>query len=342
MSLRIAFIGFRHGHIMAVHALAKERMDLEIVGACEEDAATREALAGQGVEATHADYAALLSETKPDIVAIGDYYGIRGQRAVAALEAGCHVIGDKPLCTGLDELERIELLARNKGLCVGCQLDLARAGGFATVRRLVREGILGEVHTINFMGQHPLLFGTRPGWYFEQGKHGGSINDIAIHAIDLIPWMTGRQIVAITAARVWNANLPQHPHFQDGAAMMLRLDNGGAALGDVSYLAPTKPGYTMPQYWRFTVVGSEATAEVGCNIDKVFLWKNDNEAVEILEPEAVSPSFYLDDFLAEIAGNPSGEGLNTERVVASTRVALLTQLAADNRDFPMACAPPGE
>ena len=34
---------------------------------------------------------------------------------------------------------------------------------------------------------------------------------------------------------------------------MLKLDNKGGVLADVSYLAPDSCGYSVPQYWRFTV-----------------------------------------------------------------------------------------
>jgi len=33
------------------------------------------------------------------------------------------------------------------------------------------------------------VWGTRPAWYFEPGMHGGTLNDIAIHALDFIPWV---------------------------------------------------------------------------------------------------------------------------------------------------------
>ncbi|MEZ4683286.1 MAG: hypothetical protein R2932_54665 [Caldilineaceae bacterium] len=55
------------------------------------------------------------------------------------------------------------------------------------LRNLIRSGLIGEIHAINFGGQHPLMLDTRAAWYFEPGKHGGTINDIAIHAVDAIP-----------------------------------------------------------------------------------------------------------------------------------------------------------
>ncbi|HEO72224.1 MAG TPA: gfo/Idh/MocA family oxidoreductase, partial [Candidatus Hydrogenedentes bacterium] len=127
MALRVAFIGFRHGHIHSLCDLLKARDDVEIVAACEEDPEARAGLADSDVAITHDSYEAMLGDVECDVIACGDYYGARGEELIRALEAGRHVIADKPLCTRIDELDRIEALARDRGLCVGCMLDLANA-----------------------------------------------------------------------------------------------------------------------------------------------------------------------------------------------------------------------
>ncbi|HOZ46437.1 MAG TPA: Gfo/Idh/MocA family oxidoreductase [Candidatus Hydrogenedentes bacterium] len=334
MMLRIGFVGFRHGHIFSLYNLLRGREDVVIVGACEEDEETRAGLAEKGVTVTHDSYGAMLEEVECDAVACGDYYGVRGEELIRALDAGRHVIGDKPLCTRLDELDRIEDLARAKDLRVGCMLDLVDAAPYRTLRRVIREGAIGEVRTMAIFGQHPLFFGARPAWYFEQGKHGGTINDIAIHAVDAIPWMTGRAIVEVTAARAWNARLKEVPSFQDGAQFMLRLDNNGGVLGDVSYLTPEAPGYAMPIYWHVGVHGDLGYAEATYAGDHVRLFRKEAQdpLMEALDPPR--PGGYFDDFLADVAGHADPEGLHTERVLRSARIALTAQAAADSGGFP--------
>ena len=334
MKTRMAFIGFQHGHIVGLYKLAQQREDIEVVAACEEDAETRANLAAQGVAITHDSYPRMLDEAKCDVVACGDWFGIRGQRLIDAMERGLHVIGDKPLCTTLDEWARIAVLAQG-GLRVGCMLDLGDLGPYLALRELIRGGRIGEVHTIQFWGQHPLLYGKRPAWYFEPGRHGGSLNDIAVHAIDIVPWMTGRTITEITAARAWNAKLKQHPCFQDGAALMLTLDNGGIVLGDVSYLSSDAHGYAMEPYWRFTIGGTDGVVETNCNTGHTTLWRHDTPQ-PIQEPIAPNrPGAYLDAFLADLAGSPLPDALSTARVLHSTRLALLTQHVADTKTFPL-------
>jgi len=333
--LRVAFVGFRHGHIFSLYDHVKAHPQTSIVAACEEDPLAREHAEQRGIAITHVSYDQMLAGVECDVVACGDYYGIRGARIIAALEKGRHVISDKPLCTSLDELEAIARLSRDRNRVVGCMLDLGASGSLRRLQHWVAEGRLGEVHSVVFMGQHPLLYGKRADWYFEPGKHGGTINDIGIHAIDLLPSLTGRTIVEITAARSWNAKCLQHPYFHDGAAFALRLDNNGSVLGDVSYLSSDKHGYSMPTYWRFTLSGSEGVAEASCTQPHVYFWEHFSSEVWVEPALPTTPAAYLEDFIAEVEGTPNTQGLTTMRVLQSTRIALMTQRAGETGEFPV-------
>src|ERR1051325_3037597 len=330
--LRFVFTGFRHAHIFSLYNAARKRTDVEIVAACEEDEKTRQELqASDKAAITHHSLESMLEKVPCDVVAVGDYYGKRGSILIEALKRGKHVISDKPICTSLAELDEIEKLARAGNLSVGCQLDMRDSGVLLEVRRLIREGEIGTVHAISFGGQHPLLYGTRPNWYFEQGKHGGTINDIAIHALDAIPWLTGLEFARIEAARAWNARLPQAPFFQDAAQMLLTMNNGCGVLGDVSYLAPDSCGYSIEQYWRMTFWGSKGLVESNYKAENVMLCRNDATAPQLLPPQAGLAGGYLEAFLHEIRGEKQALHLSSSEVFRASRVALLVQGAADKR-----------
>jgi len=328
--VRFAFAGFRHGHIMGLLARVKAGKETALVAACEEDAATRDSLAKAGtVEITHASFDYMLGEVPCDVVAIGDVYARRGGMAIRALEAGKHVILDKPVCTSLTELATMEALARQKGLSIGCQLDMRSGATRQTLRQLIRDGAIGEVLTVSFSGQHPLMLGTRPAWYFENGLHGGTINDIAIHAMDAIPWMTGREITEVVAARVWNGKTPQYPWFQDCAQLMLKLDNGGGVLGDVSYLSPDRCGYAVRPYWRITIHGSGGLLETGCGEETILMANHTDAQPRQLPAARLRAADYLDDFLCEVRGQPEKAELTTALVVRAARLALTVQRVAE-------------
>ncbi|MCE5259662.1 MAG: Gfo/Idh/MocA family oxidoreductase [Chloroflexi bacterium] len=331
MTLRIAIAGFRHGHIMDLYRRAAEHPALQLVAACEEDEATRAQLAAQGqVKITHSNYLTMLREAPCDAVAIGDYFARRGALAIAALEHGKHVISDKPLATSLAEVERITELAAANRLCVGCMLDLRDNGLYIRTRELVRQGIIGEVKAISFNGQHPLLFGSRAGWYFEPGKHGGTLNDIGIHAFDALPWITGLQFTQINAARCWVAHPELCGTFASAGQVMLTLENGCGVLGDVSYLTPDSFAYRNPQYWRMTIWGSQGVLETALNEKAIHLAVNGEGEMRCEQPAPNRPGGYLEAFLHDIEGSSAAGELDTCQVLRAASVALQVQAAADD------------
>ncbi len=328
--IKLAFMGFRHGHIFSLYTYAQQTPGVQIVAACEEDPATRAELAKTGVVAiTHDSYARMLADSGCDAVAIGDYYGKRGAIAIEALKHGKHVIADKPLCTALAELDQIEALAAKNKLQVSLQLDLRDGGLARKAHELIRGGAIGSVHGIVFTAEHPLMRASRPAWYFEPGKHGGTLNDIGIHAFDAIPWITGIPFARLEAARSWNAFATDVPFMHDAGQFMATLENGAGVMGEVSYFTPDSMGYSLPQYWRITFFGREGILELVETQRKLMLAKNGSKEPVYPEAAAGNPAGYLKAFLAEIEGHPQPGGLCTADVLRASRVALLIQHAGE-------------
>lgn len=345
MKTRIAFLGFRHGHVRDAYQRARERTDVEIVACSEDDPVVRAGLEHEGaVKVTHRDHRKLLAEVDCEAVVVGAVFGRRGAIIADALAAGRHVLSDKPACTSIAELDRIEELARAKGLAVGMTLEMRDAGVFIGLRRLVREGAIGEVRAVSFGGQHPLLSASRPGWYHEEGSHGGTINDIAIHALDAIPWITGLGFARVVAAREWRRGVPRGSHFRNAAQLMLAMENEAGVIGDVSYFSPDSHGYALPMYWRFTIWGSGGVLETSINAEEIRLFRDGDSSGRMLPPGPSEPGGYFESFLSEARGEAgarvvaagargidttgNGERLTTADVFAVSRVALRAQEAA--------------
>lgn len=329
MTHTIAFAGFRHPHIFSLWTRAQDHPECRIVGAWENDSATREQLRTEGkVSLTHDDFDRLLADSGCTIVAIGDVYARRGALAIKALEAGKHVIADKPICTSLEEWTRIAALAEKNNLSVGCQLDFVETGVIRQLRQIVQQGLLGKVCTITITAQHPLRHGVRAAWYFEPGQHGGTINDIGIHVFHFVPWLTGSAWKSLRTARSWNAKATAAPHFQDCAQFLAELENGASCFADVSYLAPDKLGYDAPQYWRVTVHGTRGVAETHYTAKSVTVLTDEDTAPQDFPAPTDQPAGYLQNFLDEIGGTPAPDGLTTSEVLAVSRLALEAEAAS--------------
>ena len=324
---KIAFAGFRHGHIFALWDQCLAHPDLvTIAGAWEENDQARAAAEARGVTFDGRGFDDLIADPTVDIIAVGDYYGRRGELCIRALEAGKHVIADKPICTSAAELDRIEALAVEKGLKVGCMLSLRYSRYTAVARDIIASGKLGDVAAISFNGQHGLDYGSRPMWYFEDGKHGGVVNDLAIHGVDMVEYLTGRRLEKVDFARTWNKYADKEPQFLDCAQFMFRLDGGIGVQADVSYSAPSHTEWGLPFYWQYIIWGTKGVIRFSEDGRGVDLYLDYADAPEYIEG-APSERDHVVDFVDEIDGRP-GPIVTTAEVIASSRDTLRIQAAA--------------
>lgn len=325
--MNIAFAGFRHDHIFSLYDVVKNHPKTTVVGAWEEVPEFAEEAKKTVTEPFYDSYEALLADPSVDIVAIGDYYGIRGARVLQALRAGKAVITDKPLCTSLEELDEIEKISREKSIPVGIQLELRDNPTFQKAEQIIRGGEIGEVRSVMFTAQHPLNYGVRPGWYFEEGKHGGTFNDIAIHGMDALAWLTGYAYDKTLFARQWNDCAKEEPQFKDSAQFNGLLANGATVTGDVSYIRPCA-AFSLPSYWRFTFWGTKGYVEFRAGTPSLTVVTEDEKTPRVIEADEPVKRVF-ESFLAEVEQGVSAE--NTASCIAATRTSLKVQKFADEQ-----------
>lgn len=323
MKNSIAFAGFRHGHIFSLYESVRKRGDLILRGAWEVDPQARADAREKNVVFNYDSVEAILQDDTVDIIAIGDYYGARGELAIRALKAGKHIIADKPLCTRLEEWLQIRELSEKNDLAVGIMLDLRDNGAVLAAKCAIENGLVGNVNNITFEGQHPLLYGIRPGWYFEKGKHGGVINDIAIHGIDLVRQFTKSDVEDVLAARCWNFYAADDPDFLDSAQFMLKMGNGAGVIADVSYAAPSTQGYSHPAYWHFRIWGEKGLLDFRAGSREVYAYLNGDREPKHL-PALMPAQTYLDDFLHAVCHRDYRQ-LYRQENLASTGQTLMIQ-----------------
>ena len=320
---KIVFNGFRHGHVNGLYKAAKVCEDLEIVGCYEPDEAARKTASDTlGAEIVGDGYAEMLAAA--DIVAIGGRYGERGAAIIEALKAGKHIIADKPICTSMEELAEICRLSEEKKLSVICMLDLRYTASTQAAKAVLESGELGEVRNVSFNGQHCLDYGKRPMWYFEEGMHGGTVNDIAIHGVDLVRYLTGMDFTYADAVRSWNSYATAEPHFKDCSMFMARLENGAGVMADVSYSAPSV-ALSMPSCWEFRFWCEKGMMEFNYTSPEVRIYKEGEREVRRIQGEKTGEN-WLTDLLHEME---TGDRTATRGALLSTEQTLWLQSQAE-------------
>ena len=140
-------IGNRHADMYKADPLA------ELVGVCDKIKERADAASARlGVPAFYS-VREMLAALQPDVcsVATGGYeYGSdHYEPTMQALEAGCHVLGEKPISNVVEEAEEMVVTAQKKGLCYGVNLNHRFTPAARLAKKWLDEGRLGHLLFIN-------------------------------------------------------------------------------------------------------------------------------------------------------------------------------------------------
>ena len=154
--------------------------------------------------------------------------------ACAALQAGFHVICDKPLAGNLEEALQIEAVVRQSGLLFALTHTYTGYPLVVEARRRVLAGEIGEVRrvAVNYFQDwlsraEDTTASKQASWRCDPARSGesGAFADIGTHAFNLVEFITGQSITEIAAEL--RTVLPDRAVDDDGAAM-IRLSGGAS------------------------------------------------------------------------------------------------------------------
>ncbi len=150
----------------------------------------------------------LLSDKSIDAVSICAANYAHAELTIKALEAGKHVLCEKPMATNLADCEAMVECAKKNGkfLMIGHNQRLAKA--HVEAKRLIDQGLIGKIITFRTTFGHggPETWAINPGknvWFFDKKKAAmGVMADLGVHKTDLIQYLTGQRVVRTTARLV--------------------------------------------------------------------------------------------------------------------------------------------
>jgi predicted dehydrogenase len=263
---RVAVIGC--GGISGTYMRAMAKIpQVEVVAGVDIVPSRLEAFQKQwGVTKLYKDWKKMLKEVKPDGVAVLTPNGVHAAPSIDALNAGCHVICEKPMAMYPAECEKMIAAAKKarKKLTVGFQYRYHPNTQF-----LARARDNGEFGDIMFMKCQALRRRGIPNWgVFGQKKlqGGGPMIDIGVHVIEMAHYFMGSPKPVAAAGNTWTymGNKPskvvsQWPNWdyktytvEDLAIGQIRFDNGAILQIEASFVA-----HIEKDIWNFTFMGTK-------------------------------------------------------------------------------------
>lgn len=213
------------------------------LAACADPSRTRLAEIKKAYPGIHAytGYREMLAKESLDLVSVCSPNKFHATQAIAALNAKCHVLCEKPMAKTLKEADRmIESASRvRRKLMIGFTHRLFR--GNLICKDLLAKRRIGKPFMIRVRMAHG---GPYPGWakhnwfYNKQLAGGGVLLDMGIHAIDQCLWLMG-PIISVQAIA---ATLVKKIPVDDNALLLLEFKSGALGYIDVGWTS--KPGFT--------------------------------------------------------------------------------------------------
>ncbi|MBD1380487.1 Gfo/Idh/MocA family protein [Metabacillus arenae] len=247
--LKVAVIGL--GSISDFHI--KSYLDhAELIGICDKNE-TRLQEKGKkyAVKNLYTDYRQLLKEPEIDAVSICTWNESHAEISIAALQAGKHVLVEKPLSKTVEEAERIKEAAEKSGKVL--QVGFVRRYGdnAKLLKSFIDHDELGEIYYAKASCIRRL--GNPGGWFADiERSGGGPLIDIGVHMIDICWYLMGRPKPVTVSGNTYN-KLGNRSHIQnlsfykasdydpslntveDLANALIRFENGASLFVDVSF-----------------------------------------------------------------------------------------------------------
>jgi predicted dehydrogenase len=170
----------------------------------------------------------LVSSDDVDVVFVCTPPDSHAAIAIAALEAGKHVLCEKPLARTSEEARRMVQVATQTGLVLKCGFNHRHHPALALLKQRLADGDLGQPLVLR------CTYGIagRPGYEREwrcdpQVVSGGHLVEQGIHAIDLAAWLLGPvvEVTGATGTFVWDM-----APLEDNAIALLRCRSGALAV----------------------------------------------------------------------------------------------------------------
>ena len=210
--------------------------------------------------------AQMLAETRPDLAIVMTPSGYHYDHAKQALEAGCHVLAEKPVTIIPGQAGELATLARARGLLYGGVFQNRYNPALRKLREAVDKGRFGTIVTAAIR-----LRWCRTQDYYEDGWHGtwamdgGVINQQAIHHVDALNWLCG-PIEAVSASA---GNRLNRLEAEDTMVAAIRFSSG--ALGTIEATTAARP---VDFEASLSIVGEKGMVQVGgIALNHIDVWR---------------------------------------------------------------------
>jgi predicted dehydrogenase len=225
--VRFAVIGVG-ANVFKMHAPALHSPAIDVVGVSDVNLEAAERQAEQLGCPAFADHREMLAATHPEAASILAPHPFHASLAVDCLNAGAHVLVEKPIAVEVAEADRMIDAAARAGRLLAVNLQHRTRAEIRTARKIIESGRLGDIQRVELVAiwTRTAAYYAQAGWRGTwQGEGGGVLMNQSPHTLDLMCHLIGQPSRVIA----WNRTLFHAIETEDTSLSMLEWSNG--ALG---------------------------------------------------------------------------------------------------------------
>lgn len=227
---------------------------VRVAAVLDRDLARAEAVAS-AVGATASVTLAGAAETGIDAVYVGLPNAAHRDACIEAAGLGLHVLVDKPLTTDLADADAVLRAAGESGAFWMMGFSSRFRGEWRRARDLVRDGAIGEPYLVTDTVIE--AYRTTPGWYWDRGAGGGTLQLQSHHVFDRWEWLLDREIAELSARVTRPAGL-DGGDTEVSVALQARLGDATLGLSAMSFGL----GYDAAPHLSLVVQGTRGMLEL--------------------------------------------------------------------------------
>ncbi|MTV26271.1 hypothetical protein FTX61_12740 [Nitriliruptoraceae bacterium ZYF776] len=154
----------------------------------------KEAADELGVSRSWADPLEAVGDDEVDAIVMGSPTFAHAEVAIAALEAGKHVLSEKPLCSNLEEARAVRAAVEASDATFLMAFMRRFDEGYVRAHERIQAGDIGEPLLVRSSTRGP---GLPPEWAWDTERSGGLVSEVNAHDLDAVRWLTGREYTTV-------------------------------------------------------------------------------------------------------------------------------------------------
>lgn len=242
--VRVGVIGMGMGRNHAVNF--RDTQEAALVAICDVNAERLQQVAHEVHPwRTYTQYEELIADSEIDAVAVALPNALHERVVLMALEAGKHVLCEKPLAMNAAEGERMVEASRRLNRKLMLHFNYRFQPSSQAIKRAVDEGVLGHVYFAKTIWHRKRGIPNLGGWFTQkQTAGGGALIDLGVHRLDLALWLMGYPRPVSLTGVAYNFLGRQLAEAEgkvfdvdDLAAGFIRFENGASLVLETSWAA---------------------------------------------------------------------------------------------------------